>query len=61
MKSFKICISYCIVMSRIMRLLEHVSYSDKLKNALNALVRKPDGKRILGNVGVDGKIHWNRH
>jgi hypothetical protein len=44
-----------------MRLLENVSYSDKLKNALNALVRKPDGKRILGNVGVDGNIHWNRH
>jgi hypothetical protein len=44
-------------MSSTTRLLKHVSYSDKLKNVLNVLVKKPGGKRTPGNVGVDGKIY----
>lgn len=44
-----------------MRLMEHVTYSHKLKNALNDVVKKSDGKGILRNVGMRGKIYQTRY
>jgi hypothetical protein len=39
-----------------LRLVGHVALMEAMRNAQNVLVEKPEGKRSLEDLGVDGRI-----
>jgi hypothetical protein len=39
-----------------MRWAGHVAKMGKIRNAYNIWIGKPEGRRHLGNIGVNGKI-----
>jgi len=48
--------TFRLIKSRGMRWIGHVACMGEMRNAFNIFVVKPEGKRPLEDIGVDGKI-----
>jgi hypothetical protein len=44
-----------VLKSRRIRLVDYVASTGEMKNTYTILVRKPEGKGSLGDLGIDGR------